>query len=344
MNAIQCVQKYRNHHMACQTYGRVLLIICVTLSITICGVALAEEELDSGPLRIDSETEAYSAKIYIQEEEQGSVPEKAKEKDKTRKQIGMGESVTLTLNGKAFLIGDVSKISWTIQEGAHLGAFKDEPTGQRSVMVKMYDNLTKDGKMKVEATTELGEKVAVELSVIVPVGISAKHRRKSYDRNSPDFKIRGMPSITKDGETVNAGVSAILELTVLPVEVNFQKITVIERDQGCIPPPQAGSLATAHHPKSNRILVSEHNRLFDNIASMRPITLLQNYVLPENWTWKCDWNSYSKDKDVSLIESTEQTFYYNWVNQENNIATTTVSKFNCSTTRTTEANNKHAFH
>ena len=69
-------------------------------------------------LRIESQAVEYSAQIYIQEEEKGSVPEKEKENDQKRKKLGIGETVILTLvSDKPQLIGDPSQIEWTIEEG-----------------------------------------------------------------------------------------------------------------------------------------------------------------------------------------------------------------------------------
>lgn len=43
------------------------------------------------------------------------------------------------------------------------------------------------------------------------------------------------------------------------------------------------------------------------------------------------------------IQTVEQHFFYDWIDVVNEIATTTVSKFNCSVSRSTEKNNKHLF-
>ena len=81
----------------------------------------------------------------------------------------------------------------------------------------------------------------------------------------------------------------------------------------------------------------------DNIGSKKLISELRFYDLPQTYKWLCDWNINVDGKDVKTIQTVEQHFFYDWIDVVNEIATTTVSKFNCSVSRSTEKNNKHVF-
>ena len=61
------------------------------------GLCFTAPLLANEVLRIESQAAEYSAQIYIQEEEKGSVPEKEKENDQKRKKLGIGETVFLIL-------------------------------------------------------------------------------------------------------------------------------------------------------------------------------------------------------------------------------------------------------
>ncbi len=305
-------------------------------------ISLAEEDLNTGALRILSETGDCSAQIYIKEEETGPVSDEEKKKDKERREIGMGETVTLTLVGKPQLIGDVSQVKWLIEKGGNLAYFNGPTTGTKTVSLIVRNNLKEKGEIKIKVVMGNGRWLELALSAIIPTGIEAKHRRKSYDRANPDFNKRGVPSLTVDGDQVNAGASAYLELTFLPKNVSFQGIQIIERDKGCVPAPASGRLATKHNPNPNPLSPNNKNRLFDNIGCVGSIVSLRKFVLPQDWVWKCDWNSYANGNDITTIRSVDQSFHYGWV-LLNDTATTTVSKFGCSVTRSTENNNKHQF-
>ena len=78
-------------------------------------------------------------------------------------------------------------------------------------------------------------------------------------------------------------------------------------------------------------------------VSKKHISELRFYDLPQTYKWICDWNINVDGKDVKTIQTVEQHFFYDRIDVVNEIATTTVSKFNCSVSRSTEKNNKHVF-
>ena len=104
------------------------------------GLCFTAPLLANEVLRIESQAAEYSAQIYIQEEEKGSVPEKEKENDQKRKKLGIGETVILTLvSDKPQLIGDPSQIEWTIEEGENLASFQEEDNSVIQTLVHMTE-------------------------------------------------------------------------------------------------------------------------------------------------------------------------------------------------------------
>ena len=81
------------------------------------GLCFTAPLLANEVLRIESQAAEYSAQIYIQEEEKGSVPEKEKENDQKRKKLGIGETVILTLvSDKPQLIGVTAQDSCDMRD------------------------------------------------------------------------------------------------------------------------------------------------------------------------------------------------------------------------------------
>lgn len=150
------------------------------LAMMLLGLYFTAPLLANEVLRIESQAAEYSAQIYIQEEEKGSVPEKEKENDQKRKKLGIGETVILTLvSDKPQLIGDPSQIEWTIEEGENLASFQEEDNSVIQTLV-IRNDLSQGGDITIKAVTEEGREAKITLSAIVPEGISAKHLRKSY--------------------------------------------------------------------------------------------------------------------------------------------------------------------
>lgn len=323
-------------------YRYVAFAIGCLLSIGQLPAQEGDEDENSGSLRITSETAEYSAAIYIREEEEGSVPKEDKEEDKKRNTIGIGEFVKLTLNGKPQLIGKVSKLKWSITAGEEFAEITDEKEGVRTVTIQAKKNISSGGTVTAQVAMESGDTKEFSLTVVVPSDIKAKHRRKSYDREDPNFNERGVPSVTVDGEVARAGAGALLELTFQPTTVNFKEIYIMERDKGTKPTPTP-SLATVHTPNPKPLKLSNKNRMFDNIYSFRGMAVLKLHTLPQNWYWICDWNCHANGKDTFTVTTVNQNFSYSWINRARNEATVTVSKFGRSVTRTTEQNNTHDF-
>lgn len=132
------------------------------------GLCFTAPLLANEVLRIESQAAEYSAQIYIQEEEKGSVPEKEKENDQKRKKLGIGETVILTLvSDKPQLIGDPSQIEWTIEEGENLAFFEDRDKSETTTLIIRKD-ISAGGPITIKATTEEGREAKIELSAVIP--------------------------------------------------------------------------------------------------------------------------------------------------------------------------------
>lgn len=338
-------QKY-HHRLLFQYFLKIIILVgCAMFS----SISLGEEEdPDTGPLRIISTTDDCSADIYIREETE-EVSDEEKDKDRERSRLGIGEVVQLKLNGKPALIGDISKIEWSIKEGGGLACFCGAATGVRFVYLQIKDDLKSNGKIKVGVIVETGEEREIAFTAVVPNGITAQHVRISYDPEDPGFHQRGMRvtdakySTPEDGDTTIAGASALLELTVLPKDVSFNNIKIVERDGGCNPKPDPKvNIASEHIPNFKKRTPTKKNGLSDRIASYIPVNKLLGYSFPQIWIWECNWvNCCESGEEIQTIPSVDQKFSYER-DKDGNFKVT-ISKFGCSVSRTTAPGNKHIF-
>ena len=118
--------RYHLHLMAVVVNNiRILLIGC---AVFLCGLSYADvEEEDSGALRIETETEEYSADIYL-----GNTDDR--KADRERKTIGVGERITLTLTGKP--LGNVDELEWNlVEDGDKYVEMPEETKGKISIVV-----------------------------------------------------------------------------------------------------------------------------------------------------------------------------------------------------------------
>lgn len=139
---------------------RILLMCC---AVFLCGFSFADvEEEDSGTLRIETETEEYSADIYL-----GNTADR--KADRQRKTIGVGEQVRLTLTGKP--LGDVEQLEWNlVEDGDKYIKIPKKTKGELSIMVTARKRLQQGGAATIQAITDEGRKVKVTLNVVVPSG------------------------------------------------------------------------------------------------------------------------------------------------------------------------------
>ena len=134
------------------------------------GLCFTAPLLANEVLRIESQAAEYSAQIYIQEEEKGSVPEKEKENDQKRKKLGIGETVFLILvSDKPQLIGDPSQIEWTIEEGENLASFQNKSNSVIQTLI-IRNDLSQGGDITVKQSRKKEEKRKSRYQPLFPKG------------------------------------------------------------------------------------------------------------------------------------------------------------------------------
>ena len=182
---------------------RILLIGC---AVFLCGLSYADvEEEDSGALRIETETEEYSADIYL-----GNTDDR--KADRERKTIGVGERITLTLTGKP--LGNVDELEWNlVEDGDKYVEMPEETKCKISIVVSAKKRLQRDGSATVLAVTSEGRKVKVTLNVVVPSAIRAEHKNGG-------MATERLP----EGKTSVIGASAVLKHKLHTPSLSFKNV------------------------------------------------------------------------------------------------------------------------
>lgn len=103
--------------------------------------ANAQEE-DTGTLQIESATDELSADIHIAKEE-GKEPPRSEAEDKKRKNLGIGEFVTLSLTGKPSLLGDIEKLEWEVVSKKDIVHFIGKRKGVKKVKFQISPYIKK---------------------------------------------------------------------------------------------------------------------------------------------------------------------------------------------------------
>ena len=247
---------------------RILLIGC---AVFLCGLSYADvEEEDSGALRIETETEEYSADIYL-----GNTDDR--KADRERKTIGVGERITLTLTGKP--LGNVKEIEWKAEEnGEEYVEMPQKTRGELSITVTARKRLRQGGFAVIQAITSEGRKVKTTLNVVIPSEIRAEHKNGGTATES-------LP----EGLTAVIGASAVLKLTLYPTSVNFKNVRIIERDKGSVPPGTDFDPGHSRNGANEAAKVSETNQLEDNVTGGIFAADVEHSHFPQSWDWVCSW-------------------------------------------------------
>ena len=134
----------------------------------------AEDEEFSDIMELVSETENCSAKLARDK----NATEEQKKEDRKRRKIGIGETVTVTLNcKKPFLLEPKDQIQWKVMEGKELleGGLEKIPNNYQSIRFKINPYVNKEqiqqsGKIVIKVETEQGIALPrpIEFDVIFP--------------------------------------------------------------------------------------------------------------------------------------------------------------------------------
>lgn len=141
----------------------------------------AEDEEFSDIMELVSETENCSAKLARDK----NATEEQKKEDRKRRKIGIGETVTVTLNcKKPFLLEPKDQIQWKVIEGKELleDGLKTEETTEKAKF-RINPCASKEqiqqsgGKVAIEVETELGTALPrpIEFDVVFPEHLTAEH-------------------------------------------------------------------------------------------------------------------------------------------------------------------------
>ena len=178
----------------------------------------AEDEEFSDIMELVSETENCSAKLARDK----NATEEQKKEDRKRRKIGIGETVTVTLNcKKPFLLEPKDQIQWKVIEGKELleDGLKTEETTEKA---KFRIN-----PCASEVETELGTALPrpIEFDVVFPEHLTAEHETLGG-------MVKGVPAadmgFPRDGDPAH-GVShsfsfpSILWMSVLKEFVSLKK-------------------------------------------------------------------------------------------------------------------------
>lgn len=263
-----------------------------------------EERIES--LKIKSMTKLYSADYHINGGDE--------EEDRKRTDIGIGEEIRLLLTGKPK--GNIRELTWLF-EGDGFNEKQEDLKGDLLITLTAKTELTKDTSVKVTAETNEGQQATITINIKIPTkvegkkieGIITRHDGTSF--NTDDYK-------RKQGEHSLIG---FIQLTLLPTNVNFTKIQLIERDDGLEWPDMALTpkpvLATGHTGNGAHHLtpIMDKNLFYDVISDIDDLLYVLNTIRnsrrnPQEFWWKCSAYVYleATGKDSILVSKTNQTF------------------------------------
>lgn len=277
-------------------------------------------------LYIESETKAVSPQCLIDQGDQ--------DEDRKRTKVGIGEVVTLTLNGKRVKDVDSDSLEWSLEpENAASIEKSNDDINQATLKVRV----------KTSLDDELPEREPSVFSILVPSDIKAEHSGKRVEKH-PQDKEKDRP-----------GASSKLVVTFLPLTVSFSNISIMERaedPEGFKPVHTPGKLLM----RPNALNAHHHDNIGWRWDKEKDIRLqhLQNMKLPYSFSWTCGWYVRNDGKDCCKIGndaySQDFSFEYEDERETNKDSPTrglknikvSITKFGCTVTRSTAGNALHA--
>ncbi len=293
--------------------------------------------MDDCSLYIESETKAVSPQCLIDKGNQ--------DEDRKRTEVGIGEVVTLTLNGKRAKDVDPKSIDWTL-EPENAASIEKSNDDIIQATLKISRNLTQNTNLKIRVKTnldeELPERPPLVFTILVPAKITAKHSGE---------RVKDHP---QDREKDRPGASSKLVVTFLPLTVSFSNISIMERaedPEGFKPVHISGRLLM----RPNALNAHHHDNIgwrWDKEQEIR-LRHLQNMKLPYSFSWACGWYVRSNGKDCCKISndtySQDFSFKYEDEPEANEESPTrglknirvSITKFGCTVTRSTAGDALH---
>lgn len=278
--------------------SRSLLFLCCVALLSPALPLSADGQEASEIMELVSETKNCSAKLKRDK----NATEKAKKEDKKRRKIGIGEEVTLTLTSKKpALLDPKEKIRWKVTQGAGLlkGGLTSMPRTPESAIFQVNPCTSKEqiqqtGKIVIEVETEQATALPepIEFEVIFPEQLTAEHETLTgLNVGTP------MPEFPQDNDA-RPSASAMLKVSVHPLDVCFDGVGIIEKDKGYA--GKVGSLALPHSADSqwrvqddnyfddcDNIGVHLGEKILNETQQNPDGTLMFKHAYPNEFTWNC---------------------------------------------------------
>lgn len=293
---------------------------------------------DDRSLYIESETKVASPQCLIDQGDQ--------DEDRKRTKVGIGEVVTLTLNGKRVKDVDSASLEWSL-EPENAASIEKSNDDINQAALKISSNLTQNTTLKVRVKTNLDEELPERepsvFSILVPSDIKAEHSGKRVEK------------YPQDKEKDRPGASSKLVVTFLPLTVSFSNISIMERaedPEGFKPVHTPGKLLM----RPNALNAHHHDNIGWRWDKEKDIRLqhLQNMKLSYSFSWTCGWYVRADGKDCCKIgnDTYAQDFSFEYEDErETNEKSPTrglknikvsITKFGCTVTRSTAGDALHA--
>lgn len=240
--------------------------------------AAGDEEEGQDGLDITSTTTLQSALFNL------GLSQDSAEDDLKRKSIGVGETITINLEVKDALIGNVEELEWKVEDEKGVLILPDKMKGKKSIKLRANPAAKEAGKVKITVQTGTGLKSKpYHLNVAVPLGAVAQKTKEGQD--TPLAVQNQMPGVAF------ASAWMIVKVTIHPLEVNFSNMKILEVDAGYVNPEHNTENRPPHHPKPTPAEVSSKNQFDDEVALDFPMTRDQLLVLeqenPFTWGHQC---------------------------------------------------------
>lgn len=229
---------------------------------------------ESKMLEIISETAEPSADCVIKK-----LNEK---KDKARKEIGIGEVVTLklTCQGGRPLDKD-TKVTWTKKgKGAMLRS--------RGITATLTaDLIMENNDVTVKAEADDFPPAEVTFSIKKPTHLTGKKGEQYSNQSDMAF-----------------GVTGTIIITVHPTSVSFSKCGIIEKDGGTIIDPNARPPFNVndHDPGNNGNPPNARNEIFDQVTLVIFFNTISHLNGTCRWAWLCNYEVTQIKKRIKQIQ------------------------------------------
>lgn len=285
---------------------------------------------DDRSLYIESKTDVVSPQCLIDGTSQ--------DEDRQRDDIGIGEIVVLTLNGKFLNDVDPKSIQWSMDPKKGLGTIVQSEDDDQKFLLTISEDIKQDTTLCVMVTTNVNDKPKKKLfNIKVPSDIKAAHSGQ---------RIEDHP---KDEEKDKPGVSSKLILCFHPLSVSFSNIAIKEKDEN--PPdfkPIHDTGKMLFRPNARNIAATKDQIGWKYEA---PLAQLQTEKYPTSFTWACGWYVRANDQNCCMIHNKPypQTFHFDYDGMETENSATkglknivvTAEKFERSVVRSTAGKAEH---